>query len=144
MKCPQCQFEQIEESPDECAKCGVLFEKWQDRLDQLEQQLGREAPAAAAAPHATGLAERPIAKPGRRQYEPTSAASWGSGLMQIGVPMFVIALLSLGLNLVGYEFILLMPLELVSDPRALKLWMMGIGLALTVVGAVMGGALEDD
>ena len=39
-KCPQCGFERIEESPDECAKCGILFEKWHDRAEQLERQMG--------------------------------------------------------------------------------------------------------
>ena len=33
-KCPQCGFERIEASPDECAKCGILFEKW--FLDETE------------------------------------------------------------------------------------------------------------
>ena len=148
MKCPKCEFEQIEESPDECARCGILFEKWLDRQEQLEQTEQQEeymapfeAPVAPTAPVA------PVERwhsPAPVHVESGFGGILGSGLCQIGVLMIILPLISFLINLVGFEFILLMPLEAFDNPTHAKFWMMGIGLAGIVIGTMMGGEMPDE
>ena len=139
MKCPKCAFEQIEESPDECAKCGILFEKWLDRAEQQEraaERLELELAPVQAAP-------RPVQPWEAAQPMVPRTSGLGSTFCQIGLLMVTLPILSFLINLVGFEFILLMPLEAFDDPTRAKFWTMGIGLVLVVVGAVMGGEIPD-
>ena len=132
MKCPKCEFEQIVESPDECAKCGILFEKWQDRQD---------ADAALAeqhfAPAEQSQEQFSLSPPSA--HESSTAAGAGGMLCQVGLLMITLPILSFVINLVGYEFILLMPLELFDNPTHAKFWMVGIGVVLVGLGATGGG-----
>ena len=136
MKCPKCEFEQIVDSPDECAKCGILFEKWQERQD---------ADAALAEQHFAPAEQSP------EQFSSTPlgannnsmAAATGGTLCQIGLLMITLPILSFVINLVGYEFILLMPLEYFDNPTHAKFWMVGIGIVLAGCGAAMGGEVPE-
>ena len=131
MKCPKCGFEQIEESPNGCAKCGILFEKWQER---------QGADAALAEQHFA------TAEQSREQFSSTPlgantnsmTAAAGGTLCQVGLLMIALPILSFVINLVGYEFILLMPLELFENPTHAKFWMVGIGVVLVGFGATNG------
>ncbi len=149
MKCPKCAFEQIEESPDECAKCGILFEKWLDRAEQLERE-NRERAENLERAGSLELEMAPVqaAAPPMQPWEAAQpmvprTSGLGSALCQIGLLMVTLPVVSFLINLVGFEFILLMPLEAFDDPTRAKFWTMGIGLVLVVVGAVMGGEIPD-
>ncbi len=135
MKCPKCGFEQIEESPDECAKCGILFEKWLDRRDNLEPEM---APVMAASHPVEPRESSP-----QIWVEPLARVIGDSRLCQLGLLMMTLPIVSFLINLVGFEFILLMPLEAFDDPTRAKFWTMGIGAVLVVVGAAMGGEMPD-
>ena len=136
IKCPKCEFEQIVESPDECAKCGILFEKWQERQD---------ADAALAERHFAPVEQS------REQFSPTpldangssTTAAAGGLLCQAGLLMITLPILSFVINLVGYEFILLMPLEFFDNPTHAKFWMVGIGVVLAGFGVSMGGEVPE-
>ncbi len=131
MKCPKCEFEQIVESPDECAKCGILFEKWQERQD---------ADAALAEQHfapAEPMQKQLSSTPQSANGDSTTAAAGGL-LCQAGLLMITLPILSFLINLVGYVFILLMPLELFDNPTHAKFWMVGIGFVLAGLGAADG------
>ncbi len=143
MKCPKCAFEQIEESPDECAKCGILFEKWLDRAEQLErEQLERtERLELEMAP--VQAAPRPMQPWEAAQPMVPRTSGLGSTFRQIGLLMVTLPILSFLINRVGFEFILLVPLEAFDDPTRAKFWTMGIGAALVVMGAAMGGEMPD-
>ena len=52
--------------------------------------------------------------------------------------MISLPILSFVINLIGYEFILLMPLELFDNPTHAKFWMVGIGVVLAGLGATNG------
>ncbi len=67
----------------------------------------------------------------------------GSIFCQIGLLMVTLSVLSFVINLVGFEFILLMPLEAFDNPTRAKLWTIGIGIALAIVGAAMGGEMPE-
>ncbi len=144
MKCPKCAFEQIEESPDECAKCGILFEKWLDRAEQLERE-NRERAGSLELEMAPVQAAAPPMQPWEAAQPMVPRTSGlGSALCQIGLLMMTLSIASFLINLVGFEFILLMPLEAFDDPTRAKFWTMGIGVALLVMGAAMGGEMPDD
>ena len=136
MKCPKCGFEQIEESPDECAKCGILFEKWLERRDNLLPEL---APIEVA-PHPV----EPLKSHPQFWVEPPARVIGGSRLCQVGLLMMTLPIVSFLINLVGFEFILLMPFEAFDDPTRAKFWMMGIGLGVLVIGGAMGGELPEE
>ena len=138
MKCPQCAFEQIEESPDACAKCGILFEKWLDRAEQQEraEPLERESAPVQAAPP-------PMQPWEAAQPMVPRTSGLGSTFRQIGLLMVTLPILSFLINRVGVEFILLVPLEAFDDSTRAKFWTMGIGAALVVMGTVMGGETPD-
>ncbi|MBW1882817.1 MAG: hypothetical protein JRJ58_04770 [Deltaproteobacteria bacterium] len=138
-KCPQCGFERIEASPDECAKCGILFEKWHDRAEQLERQMGADEPASQPAE----LAQEQLDHSYQVSTDSGFLGTVGSIFCQIGLLMVTLSVLSFVINLVGFEFILLMPLEAFDNPTRAKLWTIGIGIALAIVGAVMGGEMPD-
>ena len=149
MKCPKCAFEQIEESPDECAKCGILFEKWLDRAEQLERE-NRERAENLERAGSLELEMAPVqaAAPPMQPWEAAQpmvprTSGLGSALCQIGLLMMTLSIASFLINLVGFEFILLMPLEAFDDPTRAKFWTMGIGAALAVTGAGMGGEMPD-
>ena len=139
-KCPQCGFERIEESPDECAKCGILFEKWHDRAQQLERQMGSVETTSYPAEQSQAQFDYP------QQVSVDSGfmGTVGSIFCQIGLLMITLSILSFVINLVGFEFILLMPLEMFDDPTRAKFWTIGIGVGLAVIGAVMGGQMPED
>ncbi len=136
MKCPKCEFEQIVESPDECAKCGILFEKWQER---------QGADAALAEQHfapAEQSREQFSSTPLSANHGSTTTAAGGM-LCQVGLLMITLPILSFVINLIGYEFILLMPLELFDNPTHAKFWMVGIGFVLAGFGATTGGEMRE-
>ena len=68
----------------------------------------------------------------------------GSIFCQIGLLMITLSILSFVINLVGFEFILLMPLEMFDDPTRAKFWTIGIGVGLAVIGAAIGGQMPED
>ena len=142
VKCPKCEFEQIEESPTECARCGILFEKWLERQEQQEQQEQQER-YAAPAPAATAPVEQWDSPP-QIYVEPSAAAIGGSRLCQLGMLMITLPLVSFLLNLVGLEFILLMPLEAFDNPTHAKFWTMGSGVVAIVIGTMIGGDIPDE
>jgi hypothetical protein len=139
-KCPQCGFEKIEESPDECAKCGILFEKWHNRAQQLELEMA----------HIESVSYPVEPPPEQFDYsQPVSSDSGflsgvGSILCQIGLLMVVLPILSFVINSIGFEFILLMPLEAFDDPTRAKYWTMGIGVGLAFLGMMMGGEMPEE
>ena len=73
-----------------------------------------------------------------------SASGLGSLLMGLGKLMIVLPLLSFAINLIGFEFILLVPLEAFDNPTTAKFWTMGGGVGLVLVGGALGGSLDDD
>ena len=139
-KCPQCGFERIEASPDECAKCGILFEKWHDRAEQLERQMA----GVESASYPAEQTQEQFDFPHQVSADSGFMATVGSIFCQIGLLMVTLSILSFVINLIGFEFILLMPLEAFDDPTRAKFWTIGIGIALAIVGAVMGGEMPDD
>ena len=144
IKCPKCEFEQIEESPSECARCGILFEKWLDRQErEQEQEQERQESYSAPASAVTPPVEQ-SGPPPQIYFDPPAGAIWGTRLCGIGVLMITLPLLSFLINLVGFEFILLMPLEAFDNPTHAKFWMMGSGVVAIVLGALMGGEIPDE
>ena len=130
MKCPKCGFEQIEDSPDECAKCGILFEKWLNRdVAPVEAATG---PAVHSGP------------PPRIWVYPPGRVIWGTRLCQLGVLMVALPILSFAINIIGFEFILLMPLENFDNPTVAKLSTMGIGVVILVIGSALGGETPEE
>ncbi len=145
MQCPKCGFEQLDASAQECAKCGILFAKWrsreQERRDAEEQLRYQTRLEASSVPAQLGVEQSQLA------FEAPSsgmAPVLGTLFIRFGGLMCGLALLSFVLNLVGLEFVLLMPLEAFDDPTAAKLWTIGGGVALAVLGGVLGGEVEDD
>ena len=139
-QCPQCGFEQIEESPDECAKCGILFEKWHDRAQQLE----RDVAEVEAVSYPVEPSPEQFDYPQQVSYDSGFMGTVGSIFCQIGLVMVVLPIMSFLVNLIGFEFILLMPLEAFDDPTRAKYWTMGIGVALAFLGMAMGGDMPED
>jgi len=153
MHCPKCEFEQLDASAQECAKCGILFAKWQRReqeMKEADQELldfARPDQGGVSAQLAVSQATQTCVQQSQLVRERSSsgaAPGLGSLFIRIGSLMCVLGLLSFGLNLIGLEFVLLMPLEAFDDPTAAKLWTIGIGVALAVVGGSLGGELADD
>ncbi len=153
MQCPKCGFEQLDASAQECAKCGILFAKWRIREQarrETDEQARREADEelylarleASSAPAQLGV------RPSQLAFEQAStsgmAPAMGSLFIRVGGLMCVLGILSFGLNMIGREFILLMPLEMFDDPTAAKFWTIGGGVALAVFGGTLGGAVGDD
>ncbi len=154
MKCPKCDFEQIEESPSECAKCGILFEKW---LERQEVETHPAEPFFDPAP--TGDESSPEQYP-REQSVPDSLQQYqrrelgavdpgwlsivGSTFCHLGLLMASLAIVSFIINLLGFEFILLLPLEFFDNPTRAKLIMIGGGIAMVVVGLMIGGEMPDE
>ncbi len=136
IKCPKCEFEQLEESPNECARCGILFEKWLERRQHQETYV-------APAPVATAPVDQ-WSPPPQFYVGPPAAAIWGTRLCQVGMLMITLPLLSFLINLVGFEFILLMPLEAFDNPTHAKFWTIGSGVVAIVLGAAMGGEIPDE
>ncbi len=145
MQCPKCGFEQLDASAHECAKCGILFAKWRGReqeRNEADEQLREFArleassvPAQLAVPESQLVFEQPSSG---------MAPGLGTLFIRFGGLMCVLGILSFGLNFIGLEFVLLMPLEAFDDPTAAKLWTIGGGVALALLGGVLGGEFEDD
>lgn len=140
VKCPKCGFEQIEASPDECLKCGILFEKWQNRMEQSEEDVD----PVEDVPYLAEQLQAGLHSSQQVSAEAGPMVILGGTLCQIGVWMAAFAVLSFAINLVGFEFMVLLPLEVFDDPTRAKLWMLGIGIAMAVVGAGLGGDFSDD
>ena len=146
MKCPKCGFEQLDASAHECAKCGILFEKYlareRERLEVERERLEVVESAPDPARFApSGAQDVQIAL----HPSPGSAApGLGTLFLQIGTLLCVLPILSFGLNFVGFEFILLLPLEAFENPSSAKLWMIGGGVLLGVLGGSLGGGLPSD
>lgn len=154
MKCPKCGFEQIDAAAPECAKCGILFAKWSAREQQRQQQADQQLADFAELEsfdvcERSGAAHAPAVVP---PFQPDFEAASGGGLapglgsvfIRVGSLACVLGTLSFALNLIGFEFILLMPLEAFDNPTAAKLWTIGGGVGLAIVGGVLGGAVDDD
>jgi hypothetical protein len=94
----------------------------------------------AAVEAATGPAVHGGPRPQIWVYPPGKVI-WGSRLCQIGLLMVALPILSFMINLIGFEFILLMPLENFDNPTVAKLSTMGIGVAMLVIGSALGGEI---
>ncbi len=146
MQCPKCGFEQLDASAHECAKCGILFAKWQSREQErrdAEEQLSYQTRLeTSSVPAQLSVEESQLA------WEQASgggmAPALGTLFIRLGGLMCVLGLLSFVINLIGLEFVLLMPLEAFDDPTKAKLWTIGGGVGLAVLGGILGGAVEDD
>ena len=152
MKCPKCGFEQLDASAQECAKCGILFAKWRAR-EQQRTEADERLQEFAQLELSTVPTQLSIEQPqfdvqqSQLMFEQASsgiAPGLGTTFLRIGTLMCVLGVLSFGLNYIGMEFILLMPLEAFDDPTAAKFWTIGGGVGLAVLGGILGGAVEDD
>ncbi len=145
MQCPKCGFEQLDASAQECAKCGILFAKWrsreQERREADEQLRYLARHEASSVPAQLGVQQSQLVF---EQPSSGMAPALGTLFIRFGGLMCVLGILSFGLNFIGLEFVLLMPLEAFDDPTAAKFWTIGGGVALAVLGVVLGGEVEDD
>ena len=152
MKCPKCGFEQLDASAQECAKCGILFAKWRSR-EQERKEAGEALRDFARLEESSVPAQLGLRQPqlGVQQSQlvfeqPSSgmAPVLGTVFIRFGGLMCGLGILSFGLNLIGLEFVLLMPLEAFDEPTAAKLCTIGGGFALAMLGGILGGEVEDD
>jgi len=135
-------FEQIEPEADECAKCGVLFEKFLAREQEQHEAVvpPQDYELGVASPEASATM-RPI------EYAESDTGVGpmiGTLMLRLGPLMVVLPALSFLLNMVGMEFILLSPLELFENPTRAKLWIIGGGIGMAVLGGMLGGENSDD